>query len=197
MLKIKTEESWQLGKDDGWNNLQYEVENQDETIRSSALTMLPWLGHSFQSFPTMTNMTNTFRTFWKELYNSANTFISAALVFSCFSHAAKIIENHSGGALAAMPDRTAEFPEILLPCKLFVEAQSTNKAWPSIGILLSLDCRDESCRTTTSNSQKQISTNEPRDPRGPHGFQRQIKMFYIRLAGEIRHWITALIISSM
>ena len=29
---------------------------------------------------------------------------------------------------------TAEFPEILLPCKLFVEALSTNKAWPSIGI---------------------------------------------------------------
>lgn len=51
------------------------------------------------------NMTNTFRTFWKELYNSANTFISAARVLSCFSHAAKIIENHSGGALAAMPDR--------------------------------------------------------------------------------------------
>ena len=92
---------------------------------------------------------------------------------------------------------TAEFPEMLLPCKLFVEAQSTNKAWPSIGISVSLDCRDESCRTTPTNSQKRISTNEPRDPRGPHGFQKQIKMFYIRLAGEIRHWITALIISSM
>ena len=69
----------------------------------------------------------------------------------------------------------AEFPEILLPCKLFVEAQSTNETWPSIGMLLSLDCRDESCRTTTSNSQKQISTNETR---GPHGFQRQIKMMF-------------------